>query len=368
MDGLSPAGRARARRAAAALVLGVCLGGLGVSATAANATAAAQSSAEQPYVRVHWQSVAPAWHAYAQIEPIATVELRAVASGTLRALRLLPGSPVRAGDIVALVGGPRMHARLVASAQRLASAGARRQAAARLLAIERRKLAEQLATRQELDAAQSELGAADAAVRTAAARLRDVRSQRIVRAPVAGTILQLMAANGEQIAAGQAIARLQPAGHLWIRAEYYGAQASELRVGMRGRFRPAGAQGRGVPVQIAAISPALAPDGGLRVGLVALAGHSPQGWMNGQWGRLRLEGPSRMMAMVPTRALILDQGQWWVLVRTPKGDRPTRVEPGSARGWQTEIVSGLSPGQQVRVTDAFLDYHRGIASRYTPPD
>ncbi len=361
MQGLRLSRGGRVPRGAAALLLAGALFGMAGTARAVPATS-------QPFVPARVASVAQELRAYAQVEPIATVELRVVGPGTLDALRILPGSAVRAGEVLARVQGPRMQARLVASAQQLASAEARARAARRLLGIVRAKFGAQLATRQQLDAAQSGLSAAEAAVRTATARLREVRSQQFLRAPAAGTILALQAADGEQVASGQAIATLQPAGRLWLRAEVYGAQASGLRVGMRGSFRPAGGQAGPVAVKVASIAAALAPDGGVQLGLLPVASRVPADWIDGQWGKVLLEGPVRRMVMVPTRALILDRGHWWVLVHTAAGDRPTRVVPGPARGWQTGIVSGLSPGQQVVVTDAFLEYHRGIASRYTPPD
>ncbi|OIQ74761.1 hypothetical protein GALL_435820 [mine drainage metagenome] len=136
---------------------------------------------------------------------------------------------------------------------------------------------------------------------------------------------------------------------------------------MHGRFQPA--QGVGaIAVKVAAIGPAVAADGGVPIGLLPAGGGAPPRWISGQWGRLTVSEPTRPMVMVPTSALILDRGRWWVLLHTPRGDTPQAVVPGPARGWQTAIDAGLRPGQQVVVTDAFLEFHRGIARAYTPPD
>ena len=83
---------------------------------------------------------------------------------------------------------------------------------------------------------------------------------------------------------------------------------------------------------------------------------------------MTLDGPTRSLVSVPTRALILDQGRWWVLLHAQRADRARAVVPGATRGWQTFIERGLVPGQQVVVRDAYLEYHRGIAGRYQPPD
>lgn len=305
--------------------------------------------------------------AYGQVEPIAIVQVRTVNPGTLNGLHVVPGSVVTAGEVLARIGGPRMHSLLTAREQALRSAQAREDAASRALKIIRRQFAAQLATRQAVDAAQSGLAAARAAMQTAVARLREVQDLQAVRAPTAGTVIAVQAADGEQTTAGQTLLTLQPAGKLWIRATYYGADAALLRVGMTGRFRPS-ANGKAIPVKVAAISSALAADAGLRVGLVPTSSVASSWWLNGQWGAVTLEGPLRHMVAVPTTALILDRGHWWVLVHTPQGDKPQQVIPGPTRGWQTWIVSGLRHGQEVVVQDAFLKYHRGIAQSYQPPD
>lgn len=90
--------------------------------------------------------------------------------------------------------------------------------------------------------------------------------------------------------------------------------------------------------------------------------------VNGQFGTVTLNGAQRLLPVVPTRALVLDQGKWWVLVRTEKGEQPQAVVPGPAHGWQTVIESGLQPGEQIVVENAYLEFHRGISENYQPPD
>ncbi|MGA8008615.1 MAG: efflux RND transporter periplasmic adaptor subunit [Thiomonas sp.] len=353
--------RPRRWRTAALLLVASCmLGAFGTPAIAADTTS-------PDVVTVHAQSVARRLSAYGQIEPMTLVRVHAVIAGTLSGLRVLPGSAVTAGEVLARIGGPRMRTFLTARQQALRSAQAREVGARQALEIARHQLATQLATRQALDVANSELVVARAAVQTAAAQLREAKALQTVRAPATGTVIAVQAANGEQTVAGQRLLTLQPAGRLWIRAAYYGADAALLHVGMTARFQPSG-DDRAIPVRVAAISSGLAADAGLRVGLVPASPVSAAWWMNGQWGTVTLEGPTRSMVVVPTTALILDRGRWWVLVHTSRGDAPRQVVPGPVRGWNTWIASGLHTGEQVVVRDAFLEYHRGIAQSYQPPD
>ncbi len=152
---------------------------------------------------------------------------------------------------------------------------------------------------------------------------------------------------------------------LWLKASFYGTDINSLRAGLAGSFAPERG-GAPVKVRVCSVFDLLEPDGGRAVAMVAV-GTSP-GWLSGQLGAVTLKGPSRTLAAVPTRALVLDRGRWWVLVRTPKANVPRAVVPGPSRGWLTFIESGLSPGEEVVADDAYLEFHRNIAGSYQPPD
>lgn len=349
------------RRCIASLLSLSCLYG----AMAPEVSAAHSHSGEVVTARV--QTLTNSLHAFGQIEPITLLELRALEPGTLRGLHVVPGSVVTAGEVLARLAGPRMRSLLTTREDALRGAKAREDAAKRTLSIARRQLTAQLGTEQAVDAAQYELAAAQAAVQTARAQLQETRNMQTLRAPAAGTVVALRAADGEQATPGETILTLQPAGRLWISAAYYGADAAVLRTGMRGHFQPAGG-GDAIPVKVESIAPGMSVDGGRSVYLTPVSAVQSSSWVSGQWGTVTLEGPSRKMVAVPTMALVLDRGTWWVLVHTGQGNHPQKVIPGPTQGWQTWIESGLQPGQQVITQDAFLEFHRGIAQSYQPPD
>ncbi|PMS14570.1 hypothetical protein C0Z18_31055 [Trinickia dabaoshanensis] len=302
--------------------------------------------------------------AYGQVAPTTIVDVRAVEAGTVSDLHVVPGSNVSANDVLARLNGPQMRSLLAAREASLRSAQARLSAATHALGIAGSQLALQLTTRQAIDAASSELAAARAAAQTAQAQLDEAREQQIIKAPAAGSVVSVQAADGSQALAGQTLLTIQPKGPLWVLAKYYGEQAPALRIGMTGHIELAGG-GTPIPVKVVTIGPAAGADGGLQVGLAATARAD---WIAGQWGKVTLDSQPVTYAMIPTAALILDRGQWWVLVHTARGNEPRRVVPGQARGWETGIVSGLRAGERVVAQDAFLEYHRNIAQRYQPPD
>ncbi|MHB8815238.1 MAG: HlyD family secretion protein, partial [Steroidobacteraceae bacterium] len=147
----------------------------------------------------------------------------------------------------------------------LDSARAQLAAAQRSLAIERQQLGAQLSTEQAVASAESALAAARAAFETARAELQTVREMGTLRAPEAGTVVAVNAAEGERVMAGEPLLTLQTKNGLWLRAVYYGLGA--IHMGMTGQFEPA-AGGPPVPVKVVALAAALGPDGGESVGLV----------------------------------------------------------------------------------------------------
>lgn len=326
--------------------------------------ASAQMASSAAVVTARMEPIAVQYRAYGRVQPIAVLPVTAAQAGVITGLRVFPGSPVTAGERLATLTGPEIQSLLVSRQGALRSAGTRLTASRRALEIERRQLAAHLATRVEVGAAESALAAARAAFETAQAQLEDAQAKSTLRAPSAGRVLALDAVDGERVAAGQTLLTLQTGGHLWLVASFYGAETASVRVGMSGAFQPA-AGGAPVPVKVAAIGASIGADGGEQVGLVATHAGA---WRNGDWGAVSVQGVTRPMIPVPTEALILDQARWWVLVRTLHGDRAQAVVPGPTRGWQTFIADGLAAGQQVIVRNAYLEYHRGIAARYTPPD
>lgn len=303
--------------------------------------------------------------AFARVEPEALLPLRAQMPGVVAGLSVLPGDPVQVGQVLARLGGAPVEALLAKRRAALHSARARLEAAQHALAIQRRQEKAHLATRLAVDRDRAALADAEAAMETARSQLQATLQVQAIPSPVAGSVLALQATNGQRVARGEAIATIEPADRLWLHAVYYGADAGAVQVGMEGRFEPASG-GPSVAVRVRSVAAALRPDAGRMVGLLPL--HASPGWRSGESGTVTLEGASRTLTAVPTRALVLDGGRWWVLVHAVKGDRRQAVVPGPSRGGWTAITKGLQPGTPVVVEDAYLKFHRDLSSRYQPPD
>ncbi len=345
--------------AAAVIWLGAC-----------NRPAPAQQARPKPapaalYLAARAVLIKPSLYAYATVEPAYTVTVSAAETGVLRGLRVTPGSRVAAGEVLARLEGPGLQQQLLRGEANLRSAQAQWRAAEQTLTVARQQLTTHFGTRQAVNQAESVLARARGAADDAQSALQAVRALQTVAAPAAGTVLRLAASEGALVGAGQPVLTLQPAGQLWLMASFYGADARQADLGMAGKFTPAGS-GPAIRVRVVRRYGALTPDGGEPVALAA-SGPDP-GWRSGEYGRVALRARARTLVAVPTRALILDRGRWWVMAHGAGGDKPRAVTPGAARGWDTLIEQGLRAGEEVAVTNAYLLFHRAIAQRFQLPD
>lgn len=327
---------------------------------------AAVAWAQGDYVTVRGEPVTTEVGAYAQVRPTALVPVRATSAGIVADCSVLPGTVVTTGQKLAALTGTEVDAARARTQAAVKSATARLAAARQNLALVRSQLASHLSTRLQAAQAASDLAAATGALATARADASALQQGFDVVAPVTGSIVTVDAANGQRVAVGDTVLVIQPSDDLWVSTTLYGSDAAAVRIGQDGTFKPD--DGRApVPLQIVSVAPAASGENGTFVGLRPAAGACPS-WRGGEYGSVTIAGPARTLVTVPTQALVLDQGRWWVLVRTPQGNQRVAVVPGPSRGWNTVIESGLAPGAQVLVTNAYLEFHQDISSRYQPPD
>lgn len=303
--------------------------------------------------------------AYGQVEPIRVVPVAAAEPGVVTGLKVRPGMHVRAGQELAHLTGPAIGALLDQREANVRSAQAQLDAAEKSLAIQKQQLPSHLTTRQAVHQAESAEAQARTGLDNAQSELTSLRQMMTVSAPTDGIVIALNSADGALVAADQPILTLQPGNGLWLRAMYYGADLAAIRVGMTGQFAPADGS-KPISVRVSSVPGALTPGGGESIAMAPL--NAKTAWLNGESGTVTLYMPPRSLVAVPTRALVLNQGKWWVMVHTPQGDHPQAVVPGPAEGWDTAIESGLAPGTTIVVNNAYLLFHSAISEQYQIPD
>jgi multidrug efflux pump subunit AcrA (membrane-fusion protein) len=274
---------------------------------------------------------------------------------------VVPGQAVKAGAPLVVLAGPQLEGELSA-------AGARRRAAQRELAAARRTLAAAKRTypvvtdRKTLDDAQAGLAAAESESTAAHAALATLQAQQTLSSPAPAVVAEVSAASGADLPAGTLLVTLIPRGSLWLRAEVFGNPP--LPGATIAHFLPANGEPAVVVHRVAEL-PARAPDGA-RVFNFTAAGSVH--WQAGETGDLIWQGSPQIAAAVPSEALILDAGRWYVLTETHGKLAAQAVTPGPPRGTDVVITQGLRAGVPVVVRQAYLLFHRDFSARYAPSD
>ena len=252
---------------------------------------------------------------------------------------------------------------------RLARKGLDRQAALREEGISSEK--EFLAARQEAESAGIRAQAAGDKLRRLGLGQGEIEGLRnagpsaaqgrlVIRAPAAGTVLDMHAVPGEAARPDQNIFTIGDLSHLWVWADVYEGQvkqvlAHEHHGDMRATVTAKAFPGEVFPASVDFVAPSM--DEKTRTLKVRFGVPNPKGRLRaGMFVNVELYLPSGPDALVvPRAALLSDEGRSFVFVRH-HGDYWVRrpVETGRASGGQVEVTKGLAGGETVATEGCFL--------------
>lgn len=279
--------------------------------------------------------------------------LTARADGAITSIRKRLGDPVAAGETVALIES-RDAAAIVA--ERTAAA-ARATAANAALNRERRLFAEKITARQDLEAAQSEAGQANAELRrtqsavSAAGVTADGR-HLAVRSLISGRITKVDAELGAFVSAGAELFEVANA-RIQIEASVPAPDAARIAPGDTATIELA--NGSTAAAVVRSSTPALDPESRSATIVLAPAG-TPAGLVQGQGVRVRIMprgGTTSGRITLPEEAVQSVEGRDVVFARVAKGVQTVPVTVGARSGGRIEILSGLRAGTVVVTKGAF---------------
>ena len=249
------------------------------------------------------------------------------------------GQAVRRGQRLATLYSPE----LVAAQKELLEAQQVSASLPELLAAAREKLRQYRLTEAQIDAI-LEVG--------------EVQRTLPVYATQSGVVLELMAAEGDYVQAGQPLMRLADLGSVWVEFDAYEADLAQLSRGDTVRFRLAG---RDYAERITYIDPVMDAQtrvARVRVELPNRGGRlKPQMFVRGMVQGDRAEGQAGGLR-VPRSAVLWTGKRSLVYVAVPNASQPTyearQVVLGERVGEAYLIESGLQAGEEVVTYGTFM--------------
>ena len=304
-----------------------------------------------------------------------TARLGAPAQGRVLTVHVRPGERVARGQPLVTLQSPEASAARSDYDKAVAELASRRAAATyartardradRLLAIKAasRQEAERAAADDELaraglTQAEAEVARAEAAMAQLGASASSASGAMVIRSPVAGVVLSRDALPGMVAEPGAPLATVSDPRTLWLEIAAPDRVAGDLRTGAQVRFTVPAFPADTFEARIQSVGGALdtmtrtvpvravVPNGAgrLRPAMFATT------WIQG--------GAARPAVLVPDSAVQLLDNRPVVFVATPDGSGGARferrdVEVGTTAGGQTQVLSGLRPGETVVVAGAF---------------
>jgi cobalt-zinc-cadmium efflux system membrane fusion protein len=281
-----------------------------------------------------------------------------------RVSRLMAGP----GDLVAAGAALVEIESVTLGRARAAEVSARAKAELSRQVVERkRKLtAENLAPGRELDEAEADAKAAEAEWRAARTSLRAFGTSAageaagarfVLRAPIAGTVLERRAARGQVVDPEATLFRIADLRSLWLTVQAFERDALRLKVGVPARVTFPALPGRTFEGKVVLVGSQVdVASRTIPVRVTVSNGGGPlRPGMSGS-AVLPVGGSTAALVAVPTAAVQRLDRDWVVFL--PRAERHTfeirQVGRGRDLGDQVEILSHLRAGETVVVDGAFL--------------
>lgn len=340
--------RIRARSftiAALALFAAACAGGTGEETAAATP---APRSAGTAYVVID-TALDATLEASGVAEPLMQSTLSTKLMGTVVEVLVREGDRVAEGQPLLRLDARELDAKAAQVAASVAEAEAIQRDATTHAARIRALYADSAATKAQLDAVETGLARADAAVRAAraaSAELQAVSGYAVVRAPFAGIVTQRLVDAGAFAAPGAPLLVVQNASSLRITAAAPPNALGSLRRGAR-----IAARIEGTPVSATVEGVVPSPAGSVYT-VNAIVENGAGRWLAGSAATLLIPQGTRRALVVPTRALRREGDLVGVTIRDASGDVLRWIRVGEASGDLTEVLGGLRAGDTVLLPDA----------------
>jgi Cu(I)/Ag(I) efflux system membrane fusion protein len=185
--------------------------------------------------------------------------------------------------------------------------------------------------------------------------------------PTSGVVTEIGVTEGQYVSEGGMLYRIEDISNLWIEAELYPGETSMVKTGDRITVRVSGDDDQSMQATVDFLSPEYRSNSQITVMRAGLENRNLR-YKPGQQVHVFLTHSSKEAIAVPTDAVIRD-GKGSHIYRQAGNNtfRPVMVKTGVESFDQVEITEGLSEGDTVAVSGAYLLYSELILKRGIDP-
>lgn len=183
-----------------------------------------------------------------------------------------------------------------------------------------------------------------------------------------GTVAELSITQGQYVAEGSPIMRLEGYGKLWVEADVYPNEMKQIKQGQALKVVVNGWEDQSQTMKVDFINPSL--QAGTQLTQIRGSIDNPNGqWQPGLQVKVMLVSQAVSGGMnLPVDAVIRDGKGQHVWIKTGKDSfEPMSVSVGKANGSSISITSGVATGDEVVITGAYLLYSEYVLKRGKHP-
>jgi membrane fusion protein, copper/silver efflux system len=186
-------------------------------------------------------------------------------------------------------------------------------------------------------------------------------------APASGVITDISVSEGQSIAEGSLLYKIEDITKLWIEAELYPNETSLVKTGDKITVRINGNENNNIEAKVLFMSPEYRANSQVTV-MRASLDNSKSSYKPGQQVQVYLTHSSKLAIAIPVDAVIRDGNGTHVYVqRGTNTFRPLMVKTGVENFDMVEITEGLTEGDTVAISGAYLLYSEIILKKGTDP-
>ena len=187
-------------------------------------------------------------------------------------------------------------------------------------------------------------------------------------ATVSGVVAELSVSEGQYVAEGSAVMRLEGYNQLWVEADVYPAEAAAIRIGQSVKVVVAGWENDPQIMTVAFINPVL-QSGSQLMQIRGTVPNQDNRWQPGLQANIFLPVKSSGDVLsLPVDAVIRDGKGAHVWIETTRGKfEPRKVTTGMENFDKVAISSGLKDGDKVVITGAYLLYSEFVLKKGADP-
>lgn len=187
-------------------------------------------------------------------------------------------------------------------------------------------------------------------------------------APVSGVVAELMVTEGQYVSEGGTIMRIEGYNTLWVEADVYPAEASNIKVGQAVKVVIPGWEDQPQNMTVQFVNPAFQSGSQLMQVRGTISNPNNQ-WQPGLQANILVpvKTTGNVLAL-PVDAVIRDGKGMHVWIEESKGKFvPRMVRTGMENENVVEIIEGLKEGEKVVITGAYLLYSEYVLKKGADP-